>query len=319
MGNKRKIFFRADAGAQIGYGHFIRSLALVDMLRGDFDCTFFTQSPSDYQRKEVAKLCNLVALPSDESKFDKFLQYLSGNEIVVLDNYFYDYNYQQKIKQKGCKLVCIDDVHQYAFCSDIIICPDPCPPSDFITDKHTKLFCGIEWSLLRRPIIENANKNNPINSDIVVAFGGADPYCITQKFVSQLLKETSCRICVIIGDKTQFSYNDERVIIYKNLSANEIASLFASVSVAILSASTICTEALCIGCPIIAGYYVDNQIEYYNYLSSNNLIIPIGNLLEYNDFSNMHIAIESAKSKSNKMEIDFLDKRKKIKDLFFSL
>jgi len=38
----QKIYLRADASAAIGYGHFIRTLALADMLKDDFDCTFFT-------------------------------------------------------------------------------------------------------------------------------------------------------------------------------------------------------------------------------------------------------------------------------------
>ena len=33
----QKIYFRADASATIGYGHFIRTLALADMLKDDFD------------------------------------------------------------------------------------------------------------------------------------------------------------------------------------------------------------------------------------------------------------------------------------------
>ena len=42
----QKIYLRADASAAIGYGHFIRTLALVDMLKDDFDCTFFTCHPT---------------------------------------------------------------------------------------------------------------------------------------------------------------------------------------------------------------------------------------------------------------------------------
>lgn len=45
----QKIYFRADASATIGYGHFIRTLALADMLKDDFDCTFFTCHPTSYQ------------------------------------------------------------------------------------------------------------------------------------------------------------------------------------------------------------------------------------------------------------------------------
>lgn len=118
---KRKIFFRADAGAQIGYGHFIRTLALADMLRDDFDCTFYTQSPSTYQQREADKVCPLVSLPSDDSKFERFLEYLIGDEIVVLDNYFYTSDYQKQIKDKGCKLVHIDDIHDRHFYADLII------------------------------------------------------------------------------------------------------------------------------------------------------------------------------------------------------
>ena len=102
---KRKIFFRADASTTIGYGHFIRTLALADMLKNDFNCTFFTQSPSTYQQGEADKVCSLVSLPSDDSKFERFLEYLIGDEIVVLDNYFYTPDYQKQIKDKGCKLV----------------------------------------------------------------------------------------------------------------------------------------------------------------------------------------------------------------------
>lgn len=101
---KRKIFFRADAGAQIGYGHFIRTLALADMLRDDFDCTFLTQSPSEYQQKEVEKVCPLVALPSDDSKFEKFIDCLKGEEIIVLDNYFTPQSTKNRSRRKDANL-----------------------------------------------------------------------------------------------------------------------------------------------------------------------------------------------------------------------
>ena len=36
----RKIYLRADAGYGIGYGHFIRTLALADMLKSDLTVYF---------------------------------------------------------------------------------------------------------------------------------------------------------------------------------------------------------------------------------------------------------------------------------------
>jgi spore coat polysaccharide biosynthesis predicted glycosyltransferase SpsG len=37
---KHKVIFRADADRDIGYGHFVRSSALADMLKDDFDVLF---------------------------------------------------------------------------------------------------------------------------------------------------------------------------------------------------------------------------------------------------------------------------------------
>ena len=54
----QKIYFRADAGAEIGYGHFIRTLALADMLKDDFSCVFVTQAPTIYQKSEARSVFN---------------------------------------------------------------------------------------------------------------------------------------------------------------------------------------------------------------------------------------------------------------------
>lgn len=94
----KKVYIRADAGQAIGYGHFVRCLALAAMLRDEFECTIFTQSPSEFQKREASGICPLVALPADDSKFDLFLNYLHGDEIVVLDNYFFTEDYIRTIQ-----------------------------------------------------------------------------------------------------------------------------------------------------------------------------------------------------------------------------
>ena len=79
----QKIYFRADAGAEIGYGHFIRTLALADMLKDDFSCVFVTQAPTIYQKSEVAKVCELVEVPATEEKFRLFLDMLNADSCVL--------------------------------------------------------------------------------------------------------------------------------------------------------------------------------------------------------------------------------------------
>jgi spore coat polysaccharide biosynthesis predicted glycosyltransferase SpsG len=144
----QKVYLRADAGNRIGYGHFIRTLALADVLKDSFKCTFFTTTPTAYQIGEMAKVCPYVALQED-TKFEDFLNYLKGDEIVVLDNYFFTTEYQKQIKEKGSKLVCIDDMHDKHYVADVVINHALTDKSLFDCEAYTKLCLGFDYALLR--------------------------------------------------------------------------------------------------------------------------------------------------------------------------
>lgn len=281
MAEKRKIFFRADAGPEIGYGHYIRSLALADMLKQDFDCTMFTQVPTDFQLRECESVCPIVALPDDDSKFEKFLEYLHGDEIVVLDNYFFTTDYQRAIKAKGCQLVCIDDMHDKHYVADVVINHGCKEASFFDVEPYTRLCLGMDYALLRRPF-RNPDQHERVPNSYAICFGGADAYNLTYEYAKELSK-CNCATFAIVGDG--YRYEDTlktlpSVEIRKRLSADEMASLFSSVENVICSASTTCYEALACGARVYAGWYVENQKEIYHLLETNRQIVPLDNLRE---------------------------------------
>lgn len=286
----QKIFFRADAGAGIGYGHFIRTLALADMLKDDFDCCFYTAEPTPYQKAQMDRVCPYVSL-DEMNKLNYFIERLKGDEIVVLDNYFYSTDYQRAIKAKGCKLVCIDDVPDKHYVADLIInqAINVCP-EDYSCEEYTRFALGLGYSLLRRPFFEACKKNEEQNAkkqidnmQVVVAFGGSDYLNLTRKVVDSLNDiDYICSIKAIVGD----SYPEERtsdgtkVCYMKNLSAQEIADLFTTSDVAILPASTMMNEALACGIKIIGGYYVKNQENDYFAFLNASMILGIGDFSE---------------------------------------
>ena len=264
MTTKRKIFFRADAGPTIGYGHFIRTLALADMLKDDFDCVFFTQTPTEYQKKEAADVCSLVELPATDSRLELFLDMLTGDEIVVLDNYFYTTDYQRRIKEKGCQLVCIDDMHNIHYVADLVINHGNASPEQFSKEPYTQLCLGLDYALLRRPFLEAARKNidkvkNGTDERIAICFGGSDPLHLTEKALVELLSIPAIQwIDVIVG--THFNafaqFEDSRIHFHQNISAQEVADIFTACDVAIVSTSSVCIEALACGAKVAAGWYV---------------------------------------------------------------
>ena len=280
---KRKIYFRADASATIGYGHFIRTLALADMLKDDFDCTFFTTSPSVYQIEEMGKVCGYIEL-TEETKFEDFINLLNGDEIVVLDNYFFTTEYQRTIKAKGCKLVCIDDLHNRHFVSDAVLNPALLSTSEYDVEPYTKLCLGLEYALLRKPFIKQDTNVEKVYGRWLIAFGGSDFDNMTEKYLSFLQGDSRIKeVTVIVGDAYKYYANLKnytKATIYKNLTAEEMSIKMRQAEYAVLPSSTISIEALASGCKVANGYFVDNQIETSMMYKQEGYCIGLGNLRE---------------------------------------
>ncbi len=281
--SKRKIYFRADASATIGYGHFIRTLALADMLKDDFDCTFFTTSPSTYQIEEMGKVCDYIAL-TEETKFEDFINLLNGDEIVVLDNYFFTTEYQRTIMGIGCKLVCVDDLHNSHFVSNAVLNPALLSTSEYDVEPYTKLCLGLEYALLRKPFIEQHKDVKKVYGRWLLAFGGSDFDNMTEKFLSFLQGDSRVKdITVIVGDAYKYYDNLKnytKASVYKNLTAEEMSIKMRQAEYAVLPSSTISIEALASGCKVANGYFVDNQIETSLMYKQEGYCVGLGDLRE---------------------------------------
>lgn len=283
-----KIYFRADASATIGYGHFIRTLALADMLKEDFDCTFFTTIPTAYQVAEMEKVCNYIVL-KEETKFEDFISLLTGNEIVVLDNYFFTTEYQKLIKEKKCKLVCVDDIHSRHFVSDVVLNPVLLSTSEYDVEPYTKLCLGLEYALLRKPFIKLNDNIVKVPDSWLLSFGGTDFDNMTEKYLSFLQEDNRVKkVFVIVGDAYKY-YNNlknySKASIYKNLTAEEMSIKMKQSEYAVLPSSTISIEALACGCKVANGFFVDNQIETAEMYNREGYCVGLGDLRKVTEAS----------------------------------
>lgn len=285
-----KIIFRADASPTIGYGHLTRSLALAQMVAPSFETLFATRITTAYQQAEIEAICSdLWKLPTDDSlHYRDFISRLQGDDIVVLDNYYFTTDYQRQIRNTGCKLVCIDDLHDKHYVAEAVINDNiGQQPEDFSKESYTQLYLGREYSLLRSPFLEQMQ--HPISSraiapthlNILLCFGGSDPNHLTLQYSQQLVQLPHLSsLHVIVGDGYEDNtrlYNS-KIIYHSSLSAIEMSLLFREVDIAILPTSTITKEALACGTRVIGGYFVDNQINNYQTLKQTNHIIGIGDL-----------------------------------------
>ncbi len=288
---KRTIIFRADGGSSIGMGHFTRTLALAEMLNEHFHCIFATRQPTEYQIAEIEKICHgRINLPEDDSHFDRFLEHLAGNEIVVLDNYYFTTDYQKSIKAKGCKLVCIDDLNDKDFYADVIINHSiGVSREEYNALPNTFFALGLGYALLRPAFLTINERQRKIEKieTLFVCFGGADPNNLTKKTLEIVLKHSRFkRIIAVIGDgnkhfellKTSVAKNP-RLEIYKSIDDKKMAKLMTESDLAIIPSSGTLIEAIYIGLPVISGYYVSNQKKASKKFFEAGLIIFCGDLL----------------------------------------
>lgn len=280
---KIKIYFRADANSQIGLGHVIRSMALAEMLTEDrnsiFECVFLVQNPSLSIQTQIKEKFELVILKEttfflEEAHFIT-QNYLQGNSIIVLDHYQIQTEYQKIIKQNSnAKIVCIDDLHSWHFLADIVINHAAgLETTDYSSEEHTKLCLGTEYALLRKPFLEAARKKREIKKieSVFICFGGSDIHNLTKKALNTCLKNGSFNeIHVVLGSASLFYQEilelvqkDDKIILYQNLSAQQMCNVMKKCQLAIAPASSIAYEILSTGLIWMGGYYIDNQFAIY--------------------------------------------------------
>ena len=285
---KPEIYIRADGNSEIGLGHVIRSLALAEMLREDFSCVFATRFLTDYIHTEALRVCDdIIQLPESDDHFDAFLSILSGDEIVVLDNYFYHTDYQKAVKNKGCKLVCIDDIHDQHFVADVVINHAGGIRKDFYSvEPYTRLFLGPDYVLLRPEFLKKDETTD--DSSILICLGGADKDNATLQTLKLLEDKHFSHQChVVVGDAfphqqdlIKFQQSSKlNINILKNLSAQKMAELMSKCKYAICPPSTVSLEYLSKkGGELYLKIIADNQKDIYDFYIENGIAFDISEL-----------------------------------------
>ena len=106
----------------------------------------------------------------------------------------------------------------------------------------------------------------------MICFGGADYLNLTE----QTLKTVSGishfkRIVVVTGPSydnkeslEKIVESDNRIQYYHDLNGKEMLQRMLDAELAIVPASGILFEALSVGCIVVSGYYISNQMDNYN-------------------------------------------------------
>lgn len=287
---KSDLFIRADGSTQTGLGHLVRCISLGNILDDQFNISFVCREiPLQMEDELVQQGISLIKIDREEM----FLNRIHPKCTVVLDGYSFDSAYQQKVKNLGCTLAFVDDLHDREFFADLILNHAPgIKKSDYKAQTYTKFGLGPEFALLRPPFLEAARsvderaRNNI--EHILICFGGSDSENLTIRALNVVLNFNQFKkITIITGSAYNYAdellrtiKNQKKVVHHHALSGEKMAAAFLESDVAIVPSSGILFEALATGNISISGTYTDNQKEVYAGFKELNAVIDAGEFSE---------------------------------------
>jgi len=290
------LIIRADASTQIGSGHLMRCLALVQAWKdAGGQVVFITACQSEGLLKRLREEgfgLHLLAHSFPESEdwsYTKGILAAHPNAWVVLDGYHFDEVYQQKVKESGHKLLVIDDManlkHYYA---DIVLNQNlHADQLQYSCDPYTRLLLGTRYVLLRKEFLAWKGWKREISEvarRVLVTLGGGDPENYTLKVIQALQKVDvpGLETTVVIGESNPYvdvleaAIKQSRIPIRLIRNAENMPELMVWADVAVTAAGSTVWELLFLGTPILALITADNQCYVAEEIQIQNLGKSLG-------------------------------------------
>lgn len=307
---RKRVVLRADSSSLIGFGHIYRMLALTELLVPHFEVLLITNCRSDFILKqfnefnikthiafqvETSDMDIMGLTQASETNLKEILDIVNVNDILVIDGYHFDLEFQKAINKIGCKQVYIDDlILDYPY-ADAIINHAPGVSSQMYNGQYN-LYLGLEYAMVRDTFFSplHSIEDNEQGIQAFVCFGGSS---IVNEQIAKILKtiiesrrfskvnfvctESSCAFFKSELEFTVCGYTD--IEYFVNLNSNEVRDLMDSCTHAFVSASAILMECYFRGLHCFVGLHAENQRHFYNGFTTYPGVEGIGDIRDFKD------------------------------------
>jgi UDP-2,4-diacetamido-2,4,6-trideoxy-beta-L-altropyranose hydrolase len=274
------ILFRADSSSTIGTGHIMRDLVLAKQYR-DSNIVFATQDLQGNLNSKILESGYGIEILDDNS-LDEFQKVINKHnpDLVVIDSYNIDYNFEKKLKTQNpkLKLLSFDDTCEKHHCDIVLnhnISADKRKYKGLVPE-YCEIRCGAKYTLLRDEFIQQKKTKS-----IFLAMGGADHSNLNIDILKVLedFKNIDVNLVTTTANQNleqlkEYVKNKDWIELYIN--SDKIAKLMRVSDFAIVTPSVTLNEVFFMELPFIAIKTADNQEHISEYLRINNYF-----LLEY--------------------------------------
>lgn len=273
--------FRFHASSWRGAGHAMRCMTLARVLRKDgWECQFATEEESyDF----VPALKEFLRLDPDY-----FFNHPPVHDLLVVDHYDCDYEYESHFRAYNKAIMVIDDIANRKHDCDFIL--DQAygrTAGDYAADVPAgcHILVGPEFSLLRdefsslRPISLKRRQSLPAIQRIFLNFGGNDQKNMILATLQKLSTlDYTGSIDVVFGVMAEHRVSVEafaatmpnEIVFHTN---PDMAALLVKADLAVGAPAVSAWERFCLGVPTILLQTADNQFFTYQALMRDGLAL----------------------------------------------
>ena len=283
--NDSILVLRADATAAIGIGHLMRCIALAQVWRAKGNAVIFlSHCQNDFLidriKSEGFYFIPIVKSYPDPDDLEFTLNFLSqcksinptANSWLTIDGYHFDESYQRMVRDRGFKVLIVDDYHHLSqYCYDVILNQNiGAETLDYSCAFEKSRLLGPRYVLLRKEFLNHSGYKDTTKEttrNVLITLGGADLENATLTVLKGLkfLRLRNMHVKLVIGpanlnlaelesDLTGSPIDYEIV-----RSPNNMPDLMSWADVAISAAGSTCWELAYMGIPSAVLVLADNQ------------------------------------------------------------
>ncbi len=279
----KAILFRADSSSAIGTGHIMRNLVLAEQFK-EANIIFATQDlPGNINYKIEEKKYKIEIL--DSNNIEAVIELINKYSIdmIVIDNYNIDYDYEKKLKEKtGVKVFVLDDTYE-KHCCDILlnhnISADKTRYKGLVS-KNCELRCGVKYTLLRDEfkLIKKKQRDilrkEPLTA--FIAMGGADHSNKNIDILKVINRFGNIKATLVTTSANKYLeelevYAKDHRNVTVHINTEKIALLMNESDFAIVTPSVTVNEVIFMQLPFIAIQTAKNQNEIAQFMESHRL------------------------------------------------
>ena len=276
------LFIRADANSRIGIGHIMRCIALAQAWQDhEGEITFISHCESKPLKQRIQEegfsFISLNSIHPNPTDLKMTLSILKEGmpkykKWLVLDGYHFTPEYQKAIRDRGIRLLVIDDMdHLPYYHADILINHNIYAQElTYNCNGDTNLLLGARYVFLRKEFLEYSNlrRNIPDRArNILVTLGGADPDNVALKVIEALclFSNLQIEVNIVVGpaninqEKLRDALDSSNFIYHLLFNPLNIPDLMAWADLAISAGGNTIWELAFMGVPCVIITLAENQ------------------------------------------------------------